>query len=322
MHRPDTLLTNNMFIRSFLFIGASLLFAATGCTAQNDPDATVPTDLATGMLDVTEVDEPLNLPKTGSFVSGCQPKRLIVDDDFENHSDFHGWKNAKKSHSHKLTTFLGRYAKGDRNKPPYKTFGGINKNADQVKLMIDFYEIDSWDANTKYGPDRLWIRIDNVKLSIGGFHVYTNEKAKSGSAGGISWSSKSLGAPAHLGFNKRWKDQKHRFTILIPNKYYKNDGKITIKLGAEVTSSKHDESAGWDNIKIYELNNCHRRLGDVGDNDPLMEENVVDDVEYGTEEDYDADTDADTTAMTTIESLFGSMLTSSEGAKLRGAAVA
>ena len=183
-----------------------------------------------------------------------------MEENFEN-GKFTGWTNGKvENGGRNFSKFLGRFDVKDRrsNKFPFKTYSGFNPKADSITLEIDFYEIDSWDARTKYGPDLLWIRIDGVKLAIGPFHSSVEENNKSGSAGGIKWSQKSLGKPAHLGFNSNYLDQKHRFTIIIPKQYY-SDRKITVKLGAEITGEKHEESAGWDNIKFYEMYTCGRR---------------------------------------------------------------
>ena len=206
---------------------------------------------------------------------GCTPQKKVLEENFEN-SKTTGWKNGRIDSAPAFTKFLGRYDVNDRksDKFPEKTYSGLNPKANSIKLQLDFYEIDSWDGTGKYGPDLLWIRIDGVKLAIGPFAMNVDEKTKSGGAFGISWSSKSLGPPAHLGFNGGYLDQKHRFTIIIPKEYYA-DGKITVKLGAEITSEKWDESAGYDNIIFFEMYNCKRRdLGELDDDMDSLEEEI------------------------------------------------
>ena len=160
-----------------------------------------------------------------------------------------------------LDWFLGRYDVTDRrnNKHPFREFTGINRNANELKLEMDFLELDSWDSDARYGPDCIYVHIDGVRLFLGIYANWRDEGYRSGNHGGIRWTSSSRGAPSHLGFSSRWKDQRHRLTFIIPRHYFA-DGKINLKLEAVLDSTKDDESAGWDNIRLYELYQCGRRL--------------------------------------------------------------
>jgi hypothetical protein len=136
---------------------------------------------------------------------------------------------------------------------PYKTFY-VPKTAEFAVIELDFYEIDSWDASSDYA----FVYVDNMKLSLGAFGQSVNEGLReSNLSNGITIRSNSLGASAHLGFNSRFGDQKHRVKIEIPKSTgLFSDGKFVLKLEAAVTHGRGDESGGWDNIKISHKSNC------------------------------------------------------------------
>ena len=193
--------------------------------------------------------------------SGCSPTKKISEQRFSSANDLRPWTNGKRDKSDQLGWFLGRYDVTDRrnNKHPFREFTGINRNANELKLEMDFLELDSWDSDARYGPDCIYVHIDGVRLFLGIYANWRDEGYRSGNHGGIRWTSSSRGAPSHLGFSSRWKDQRHRLTFIIPRHYFA-DGKINLKLEAVLDSTKDDESAGWDNIRLYELYQCGRRL--------------------------------------------------------------
>ena len=131
-------------------------------------------------------------------------------------------------------------------------------DVDKVRFMVDFYEIDSWDLSRPHGPDCIYIWVDNTRLFIGYFGSSNNERNRSGSKDGIRWESSALVTPRQIGFGSA-KDQKHRIKVYIPPSFY-GDGKIRVRLQTVVNGNKHDESAGWDNIRLAYLYFCHRRL--------------------------------------------------------------
>ena len=81
-------------------------------------------------------------------------------------------------HSPSLTTVLSQYQKRDIYKIPYRAVCCINRHTDQVKV-----EIDLRDGHPLYGPDRLYIRSNDMMLSIGAFDQHTAE-TKSGRVNG------------------------------------------------------------------------------------------------------------------------------------------
>ena len=191
---------------------------------------------------------------------------------------FYGWQNGRKDFSSAFGYFLGRYAKDDPF--PYKEYT-VPTDADHVKFQIDFYEIDSWDADNRYGPDCIYIWIDDTKVFIGIFGSDNDEGRRKGSMNGITWRSKALAGPENIGFGSA-KDQKHRITMLIPKSYFA-DGKMKVTLETRVNGPKEDESSGWDNIKVFYLYDCpaedyHRQLpgkSELSDSDDLFAEDEV-----------------------------------------------
>ena len=260
--------------------------------------------------------QPAPGPEPGS--DKCKPKTKVLEDNFED-QQVTGWTNGKIEKGGKaFSWFLGRYDAHDTNKEkfPKKTYHGLNPQADSVRLEVDFYEIDSWEGATSNGRDQLWIFIDGVRLAIGPFNESVEERTKTGSAEGINWIRKSLGKPKKLGFKGKSKDQKHRLVIKIPKQYYK-DGEITVQFVAGLDDSNHDKSAGFDNIKFFEMYKCERRglLQLDGDSDRLEDEidlvDIWEDEEMETNED-----DEEGFNGVPVEAVGGTM-----GTNLRGSAV-
>ena len=218
--------------------------------------------------------KPTPYPTPKPTPKACIPSKRVFFDSFEHPSDYNGWSNAKRSHHPNFSNFLGRYDEHDVNNAPEKKYDPINPHASGVKIEVAFYEIDSWDKDTKYGPDEVNVFINDVKISIGAYSNYHDDPIRSGTTAGIRWSSRSSGAPKHLGYNPYFKDQKHILIFAIPPHYFK-DGWIKLKLQAVLNGSAHDESAGWDNIRIYEQYPCHRRLRGSAQ-DELEEEEPLD----------------------------------------------
>eukprot|EP00541_Cyclophora_tenuis_P010018 CAMPEP_0116543714 /NCGR_PEP_ID=MMETSP0397-20121206/1717_1 /TAXON_ID=216820 /ORGANISM="Cyclophora tenuis, Strain ECT3854" /LENGTH=206 /DNA_ID=CAMNT_0004067849 /DNA_START=198 /DNA_END=818 /DNA_ORIENTATION=- len=187
----------------------------------------------------------------------------------------------------------------------------IPTSASKVRFQIDFFEIDSWNADNRYGPDCIYIWIDDTRVFIGIFSWARDEGQRSGSKSGIRWESESQGPPTQIGFG-RIKDQKHTIKVYIPPNYY-SDGKFVVKLETQVTGSINDESSGWDNVRVAYLYHCRRMLGgkdtrneyahsqgvdglisaELSDDSETVEENEANAVETYVEEDaeqYDLET--------------------------------
>ena len=97
-----------------------------------------------------------------------------------------------------LDWFLGRYDVTDRrnNKHPFREFTGINRKANEIKLEMDFLEVDSWDSDARYGPDCIYVHIDGVRSFLGIYANWRGKGHRSGIHGGIRWTSSSHGAQA------------------------------------------------------------------------------------------------------------------------------
>jgi len=218
--------------------------------------------------------------------SGCTPtQRRIVTETFESSASAGPWTYGRREHDAAFSWFLGRYDVTDKNanRHPFREFAGINRSANQLKIELDFYEIDSWNNSRPNGPDCVYVHIDSRRIFMGFFGSTTDEGHRRGSNGGITWTSDSAAAPSHLGFNRNFKDQKHKFIFIVPARYF-SDGKIKLTLETVVSGTKDDESSGWDNIKIDELYQCNRRLGAT--EDEFQESNNVF-AEQGSEESTD-----------------------------------
>lgn len=193
-------------------------------------------------------------------VSGrqCDPTVVVHEEDFENES-LVGWKNGKIDSDPGFTKFLGRFVKNSPD--PYKSFT-VPTNAESVLVEFDFYEIDSWNSDNRYGPDNISVLIDNDLLEIGVFNSKTDEGFRHGtSPNGIRWESRSQGPPRHIGFQNggldRMVDQIHHIAALVPSFFFRADGRITLRFVTDVTaSSLRDESSGFDNIKLTANFDC------------------------------------------------------------------
>ena len=190
-------------------------------------------------------------------VGECVPARIAVTEDFEDGS-LDGWTNGKIDYDPGFSTFLGRFVKNDPD--PMKEYD-VNRWAIVVVLEFNFYEIDSWNSDNRYGPDSISAYIGDDKLDIGVFSARRDEGVRRGvTTNGIDWSSRSEGPPRHIGFrNDRsyYVDQIHKITAIIPAAMYQTTGKLKLRLHTQVTATKAtDESAGFDNIVITEMFDC------------------------------------------------------------------
>jgi hypothetical protein len=103
-----------------------------------------------------------------------------------------------------------------------------------------------------------WLEIDGVRLNFGPFYR-SNSENKTGSVGGISYTSNYYDVPKQLGFADRGDfdvDQKHKVSIVIPKRYYEVDGALHFKFQVSLDSSIDDESMGIDNIVLGYLRDC------------------------------------------------------------------
>jgi hypothetical protein len=180
----------------------------------------------------------------------CVTSSVVSVQDFEN-GKADGWSNGKLESSPLLTTFLGRFGKGDTNTS--RTFD-VPKDVDELTIEYDMYEIDSWDFDHK---DSYYAVVEGKKLEFGIFGFSTQEK-RAGEVDGIRWTHTHY-LRAEMGFSSiawQWMDEKHAVVITIPRKYYADDGKITVQFVAQTNEEIPNESLGIDNVKIRSHNTC------------------------------------------------------------------
>ena len=208
-----------------------------------------------------------NIRITAKFECGCNPSKVVQPKiTFENGSTS-GFTNGIIDYDPGFTKFLGRYGKNNAGpgKDPFRYFSNIPKDADHVILEFDFYEIDSWDYSHK---DYLCVAIDHRTADLGRFDTHQNENGRSRSPGGIYFKIVSQAPPRNIGFNDRWKDQIHHITMKIPNRFFKNDGRIKVVFMPRLNEPDiNNESAGFDNIMLTAKFDCDRRMlrGDSGE---------------------------------------------------------
>ena len=119
----------------------------------------------------------------------------------------------------------------------------------------------SWNQQN-VGPDCLYVFIDGHRLFLGIYDSVRDEGVRTGSTDkDLTWKTRSLGPPRHIGFGNAGKDtfqdQIHRVTITIPKTFFSDDGEIQVRLQAIVSAEwVEDESAGYDNFKIVAFRTC------------------------------------------------------------------
>jgi large repetitive protein len=187
------------------------------------------------------------MPSTRSVCSQLRSDAtLLFNENFENGS-LTGWTGAtiESGAQSSFSKFLGRFGMGQR---PSKVFT-LPPSIRNVRVEFLFYEIDSWDGNnSRYGPDKFFVYINNFKVDLGFFSQSTSESA-SGNIGGILWSHSSISSPASLGFLS-FSDQKHSVTLDIPLSYLQS-GSLKIDFEAGVSEGALNETGGVDDLKIF-----------------------------------------------------------------------
>ena len=195
---------------------------------------------------------------------------LVSSENFEN-GRTPGWVFGRTDFAPAFTRFLGRYGKNDGGRYPSKVFH-VPRNAKELVLEFDFYEIDSWDKSHR---DYLCIVFDGKMVDIETFDTHQSENGRGTTRNGVRFQVRSLTNPANIGF-AHWNDQKHRITMDVSPLYYQADGQIKIEFQARLNEAIHNESAGYDNIKLTASYGCRRRkLRGNGDMDDVAEDEVA-----------------------------------------------
>ena len=115
------------------------------------------------------------------------------------------------------------------------------------------------------------VAIDNRSADIGKFDTHQNENGRSRSPGGIFFRVVSQAPPRNIGFNARWKDQIHHITMKIPNRFFKNDGRIKVVFMPRLNEPDiNNESAGFDNIMLTAKFDCDDSSDDSSDDRRML----------------------------------------------------
>lgn len=167
----------------------------------------------------------------------------LYTDDFE--GAVTGWSINNTEFDADVTRFLGRF---DNNPTTTSRSFAVPASTDRVEIEFDFYRFDSWDNSSQYGFDRFQIEIDG--LQIFSLPFSTDQVARSGVTGPVTWSVSPLGPPAFLAFNNTnrpwYQDQLHRVVLVIDDP----DPALTLLLRTAINQGGNDESGGYDNMTV------------------------------------------------------------------------
>lgn len=175
--------------------------------------------------------------------SSAWAQTILYTDDFE--GTVTGWSVNNTAFDADVTRFLGRF---DNNPTTTSRTFTVPTSTDHVEIEFDFYRFDSWDNNSQYGFDRFEIEIDGTQLFSLPFS--TNQAARSGVTGNVTWSITPLGPASFLAFNNTnrpwYQDQLHRVVLVID----KPDPTLTLLLRTAINQGGNDESGGYDNMTV------------------------------------------------------------------------
>ncbi len=166
---------------------------------------------------------------------------VLYNDDFE--GPVTGWSINSTEYDPDTTRFLGRF---DNSPTQTERTFTVPPGSDRVEIEFDFYRMDSWDNNARWGFDRFEIDIDGRDIfSLPFGHT---QEARSGVSGLVEWAHYPLSDAQEFAFGTGiyWRDQKHRFTITV----YSPGPSLTLTLRANINQGGNDESAGYDNMRV------------------------------------------------------------------------
>ena len=168
---------------------------------------------------------------------------VLYSDDFEN--PVIGWSINNTDFDADVTQFLGRF--DDSPNETTRSFT-IPTGTTRVEIEFDFYRFDSWDNNSTWGFDRFQIDVDSTQIFSLPFS--TNQSARSGVTGSVSWSITPLGPASHLAFNNTdrpwYQDQLHRVPLIVDAP----GPTLDLTLRTALNQGGNDESGGYDNMTV------------------------------------------------------------------------
>ena len=167
---------------------------------------------------------------------------VLYTDDFE--SGISGWSDNSATTHPNTTQFLGRF---DNNPTTTSRNFALPAGTDYVEIAFDFYRFDSWDNVARWGFDRFQIEVDNVQIFSLPFT--TDQAARSGVTGNVTWSHTPLAPASHIAFNsgRPWyQDQFHRVTLTVDTP----GASLSLLLRTALNQGGNDESGGYDNFTV------------------------------------------------------------------------
>ena len=123
----------------------------------------------------------------------------------------------------------------------------VQKDASEIKFEFDFLKIDSWDGHEN---DSLYVVFNGKVVNLGVFHTGHDQGGRTGSSHGVQHilEAKTV-ANQNIGFSGS-ADQILHVIMYVPSSFFMSDGKLKVEFGTTLTQFLHDESAGFDNIKV------------------------------------------------------------------------
>lgn len=166
---------------------------------------------------------------------------LVSSENFQ--SGATGWANNTTSTSNPyLTQYLGGFTQDGNVQTNYKTYS-LSGTENYVVITLDFYEIDTWDA------EFFKIYVDDTLVINHNFQNTTYDTPAGGSSGAVSWRVQNL-TPfiTNLGVGTS-QDQIFRYTLTINTQ----SNAVKLGFGSNLDEALANESWGVDNISVYEV---------------------------------------------------------------------
>ncbi|KAI2505208.1 hypothetical protein MHU86_9204 [Fragilaria crotonensis] len=159
---------------------------------------------------------PSSVPSISSMPSVRTICLVEANEDFET-GLAPGWTNFTSVNSQYpgyFSNFLGPF---ERSQQPMKSFE-LSPATTKVRVQFDFYQIDTWDGNSFFGPDKFKVFVNNNLVDLGFFTKETTDNRASGSTpvdGGIRWRREYMDSSRSRIFGPTV-DERHHITIDIP----------------------------------------------------------------------------------------------------------
>lgn len=173
------------------------------------------------------------------------------------------WENGRRyEHSNRyeiLTSYLGDYmsSEGGKGTPaPYKVFQ-VSSRAAGIVVDLDFYERYLWTSPT----EKLIIYAGGEAVDLGAFDRNQDEGWREGTTSlGVQWHFDTIRESGWCFGDEACSDQGHRIKIVVPKSSgLYADGKLRLLLKPVILDKKSKAGAGFDNIKVSEIHECHKR---------------------------------------------------------------